>query len=66
MRDFLIVFKTLYRNASARSEGADGKKKLSSGVKALLSLLPLILMIAATVGFMAVSLKTVKEFLLQS
>ena len=62
MRDFLIVFKTLYRNASARSEGADGKKKLSSGVKALLSLLPLILMIAATVGFMAVSLKTVKEF----
>lgn len=62
MRDFLIVFKTLFRNANAMTEGNDGKKKLSSGVKAMLSFLPLILMISVMVAFLAVNLNDLQEF----
>ncbi len=62
MRDFIIVFKTLFRNANSMTEAADGKKKISSGLKALLSFLPLVALICIMVAFLAVNLKSVGEF----
>ena len=62
MRDFLIVFKTLFRNANSRTEGAEGKKKIPSGLKVLLSFLPLVALICIMVAFLAVNLKNVGEF----
>ncbi len=62
MRDFLIVFKTLFRNANSRTEDAEGKKKIPSGLKALLSFLPLVALICIMVAFLAVNLKSVGEF----
>lgn len=62
MRDFLIVFKTLFRNANSRTEDAEGKKKIPSGLKVLLSFLPLVALICIMVAFLAVNLKNVGEF----
>lgn len=62
MRDFLIVFKTLFRNANSRTEDAEGKKKIPSGLKVLLSFLPLVALICIMVAFLAVNLKSVGEF----
>ncbi|HAT83660.1 MAG TPA: hypothetical protein DCS37_02000, partial [Clostridiales bacterium] len=62
MRDFLIVFKTLFRNANSRTEDAEGKKKIPSGLKALISFLPLVALICIMVAFLAVNLKSVGEF----
>lgn len=62
MRDFLIVFKTLFHNSNSRTEDAEGKKKIPSGLKALLSFLPLVALICIMVAFLAVNLKSVGEF----
>ena len=62
MRDFLIVFKTLFRNSNSRTEDAEGKKKIPSGLKVLLSFLPLVALICIMVAFFAVNLKSVGEF----
>lgn len=62
MRDFLIVFKTLFRNSNSRTEDAEGKKKIPSGLKVLLSFLPLVALICIMVAFLAVNLKSVGEF----
>lgn len=62
MRDFLIVFKTLFRNSNSRTEDAEGKKKIPSGLKVLLSFLPLVALICIMVAFLAVNLKSVSEF----
>ncbi len=62
MRDFLIVFKTLFRNSNSRTEDAEGKKKIPSGLKVLLSFLPLVALICIMVAFLAVNLKNVGEF----
>ncbi len=62
MRDFLIVFKTLFRDANLRTVDAEGKKKIPSGLKALISFLPLVALICVMVAFLAVGLKNVGEF----
>lgn len=62
MRDFFIVFKTLFRNSNSRTEDAEGKKKIPSGLKVLLSFLPLVALICIMVAFLAVGLKNVGEF----
>lgn len=62
MRDFLIVFKTLFRDANSRTVDAEGKKKIPSGLKALISFLPLVALICVMVAFLAVGLKNVGEF----
>ena len=62
MRDFLIVFKTLFRNSNSRTEDAEGKKKIPSGLKVLLSFLPLVALICIMVAFLAVNLKSAGEF----
>lgn len=62
MRDFLIVFKTLFRNANSRTEDAEGKKKIPSGLKAVISFLPLVALICIMVAFLAVNLKSAGEF----
>lgn len=62
MRDFLIVFKTLFRNANSRVVDAEGKKKIPSGLKAVISFLPLVALICVMVAFLAVNLKSVGEF----
>lgn len=62
MRDFLIVFKTLFRDANSRTVDAEGKKKIPSGLKALISFLPLVALICVMVAFLAVGLKNVVEF----
>lgn len=62
MRDFLIVFKTLFRNANSRVVDAEGKKKIPSGLKAVISFLPLVALICIMVAFLAVNLKSVGEF----
>lgn len=62
MRDFLVVFKTLFRNANSRVVDVDGKKKIPSGLKAVISFLPLVALICVMVAFLAVNLKSVGEF----
>lgn len=62
MRDFLIVFKTLFRDANSRTVDAEGKKKIPSGLKALISFLPLVALICVMVAFLAVGLQNVGEF----
>lgn len=62
MRDFLIVFKTLFRDANSRTVDAEGKKRIPSGLKALISFLPLVALICVMVAFLAVGLKNVGEF----
>lgn len=62
MKDFILTFKMLFKNANARAQGVDGKKKLAPNIKFLLSILPLIALVAAMVGVFAVSLKSASEF----
>lgn len=62
MKDFYLVFKTLYRNSKPRSdESADGKKKMSQGVKLALSILPMLIMVCALMAFLSVGLKGIDE-----
>lgn len=62
MKDFILVFKTLFKNANPRKKDEDGKKKLSSGAKLLISVSPLIVLVCAMIAFLSISLKNLSEF----
>lgn len=62
MRDFVLVFKTLYKNANSSSKDEDGKKKLSTGIKFVISISPLIILVSAMIAFLSVGLKDIGEF----
>lgn len=61
MNKSFLLFKTLYRNATAPSESEKGKKRISRSLAALLSMSPLVLMIAAMMAFLASSLKSISD-----
>lgn len=61
MNKSLLLFKTLYRNSNAPSVAENGKKKASKSLVALLSVLPLIIMVAALTAFLAASLKKISD-----
>lgn len=62
MRDFYLVFKTLYRNATPKNEEEQsGKKKLSNSLKLVLSISPLIIMVCAMMAFLCINLKSLEE-----
>lgn len=57
MKDFLLVFKTLYRNRYAvQREVNTGKRKLSQSTVMLISLLPLVALLCVMLGFAAAQL----------
>lgn len=60
MNKTLLLFKTLYRNSHVREEKYDGKKRLSSSIVALLSTLPLILIIGAFLCYLASTLTDIR------
>lgn len=62
MKDFILVFKTLFKNANPSKKDDDGKKKLSSGAKLLISVSPLIVLVCAMIAFLSISLKNLSEF----
>lgn len=62
MRDFVLVFKTLYKNANSSSKDEDGKKRLSTGIKFVISISPLIILVSAMIAFLSVGLKNIGEF----
>lgn len=62
MKDFILVFKTLFKNANPSKKDEDGKKKLSSGAKLLISVSPLIVLVCAMIAFLSISLKNLSEF----
>ena len=62
MRDFVLVFKTLYKNATSSSKDEDGKKKLSTGIKFVISISPLIILVSAMIAFLSVGLNNIGEF----
>lgn len=62
MKDFILVFKTLFKNANPSKKDQDGKKKLSSGAKLLISVSPLIVLVCAMIAFLSISLKNLSEF----
>lgn len=62
MRDFVLVFKTLYKNANSSSKDEDGKKRLSTGIKFVISISPLIILVSAMIAFLSVGLKDIGEF----
>ena len=62
MSKTLLLFKTLYRNATAPTNAEKGgKKRISKNLAALLSMIPLVLMIAAMTAFLASSLKSIAD-----
>lgn len=62
MKDFILVFKTLFKNANPSKKDEDGKKKLPSGAKLLISVSPLIVLVCAMIAFLSISLKNLSEF----
>ena len=56
-----LLFKTLYRNATAPSQAEKGKKRISRSVGAILSISPLVIMIAVLMAFLASSLKSISD-----
>lgn len=59
MKDFLLVFRVLYRNRSAvAKESNGGKRKLTSQTVMMLSLLPMVAVICVMLGFVAAELTT--------
>ena len=61
MNKSILLFKTLYRNATAPTEAEKGKKRISRSLAAILSISPLVLMVAAMVAFLASSLKNISD-----
>ncbi len=61
MNKSILLFKTLYRNATAPTEAEKGKKRISRSLAAILSISPLVLMVAAMVAFLASSLKSISD-----
>ena len=62
MRDFVLVFKTLYKNANSSSKDEDGKKRLFTGIKFVISISPHILLVSAMIAFLSVGLNNIGEF----
>ncbi len=52
MKDFLLVFKILYKNANVRKVDASGKRKVSQKLVLLLVSIPLILIFCVMVGML--------------
>lgn len=61
MNKSILLFKTLYRNATAPSQAENGKKRISRSVGAILSISPLVIMIAVMMAFLASSLKSIAD-----
>lgn len=61
MNKLALLFKTLYRNATAPSQAEKGKKRISRSVGAILSISPLVIMIAVLMAFLASSLKSIAD-----
>ncbi len=61
MNKSVLLFKTLYRNATAPTEAEKGKKRISRSVGAILSISPLVIMIAVMMAFLASSLKSIAD-----
>ena len=61
MNKSALLFKTLYRNATAPSQSEKGKKRISRSVGAILSVSPLVIMIAVLMAFLASSLKSIAD-----
>ena len=61
MNKSLLLFKTLYRNSNAPNVAENGKKKASKAIVALLSVLPLIIMVAALMAVLAAFLKNIAD-----
>ena len=61
MNKSVLLFKTLYRNATAPSQAEKGKKRISRSVGAILSISPLVIMIAVMMAFLASSLKSIAD-----
>lgn len=55
MKDFLLVFKTLYRNANVRKVDASGKRKISQKIVLFLVCVPLILIFCVMLGMLVYS-----------
>ena len=53
MKDYILVFKTLFRNQNAGRISSTGKRKLSQNVLTLLCMLPLAVLICIVLGFIA-------------
>ncbi len=53
MRDFAIVFKTLFLNSNLRSVKANGKRKISQKVMIIIVLIPFLLILCGAVGYMS-------------
>ena len=61
MNKSALLFKTLYRNATAPTQAEKGKKRISRSVGAILSISPLVIMIAVLMAFLASSLKSIAD-----
>ena len=61
MNKSALLFKTLYRNATAPSKAEKCKKRISRSVGAILSISPLVIMIAVLMAFLASSLKSIAD-----
>ncbi len=61
MNKSALLFKTLYRNATAPSQSEKGKKRISRSVGAILSISPLVIMVAVLMAFLASSLKSIAD-----
>lgn len=61
MNKSALLFKTLYCNATAPSQAEKGKKRISRSVGAILSISPLVIMIAVLMAFLASSLKSIAD-----
>lgn len=64
MRDFYLVFRTLYRNATPKKEEQNGKKKLPSSLKLVLSLSPLLILVCGMLALLSAGLKSLDELAL--
>lgn len=60
MSDFLLVFKTLYKNSHARQIDLNGKKRMSSVMTFVLSSIPLIIFICAGLVFFVMGINDLK------
>ncbi len=61
MRDFALVFKTLYRAQNAKLVGDDGRKKLSSTAILAIICIPFLIAIIALVVYMSIGLRDLKS-----
>lgn len=60
MKDFILVFKTIFRNHNSRKIDSRGKKRLSSGLTLVLSSSPLLIFICAAAVFLTMGITDIK------